>query len=77
MTEEQYTELAQLWHEYMMLGAPTRDIGLSQEGIALNFSEWIDSNDEEESLYGLDEIIAFFREKERREGTAVPVEYQE
>jgi len=73
LTEEQYAELAQLWHEYMILGPRNDEIGASLETIALNFSGWIDS-DEDESLYGLGEIMAFFREKERREGTAIPKE---
>lgn len=71
LTEEQYDELAQFWHEYMILGPRRDEMGLDRAGIALNFSQWIDS-DEDEPEYGLPEIAAFFDEKERREGTAYP-----
>jgi hypothetical protein len=74
LTEEQYTELAQFWHEYMVLGPRRDEIGASLTAIALNFSEWIDS-DEDESRYRLSEILAFFAEKERREGTAIPAAF--
>ena len=70
LTEEQYDELAQFWHEYMVLGPPRRDMGLDRTGVAMNFSQWIDV-DEDEPRYGLPEIIAFFDEKARREGTTV------
>lgn len=70
LTEEQYNELAQYWHEYMLLGPRRNETGLDRAGIALSFSEWIDA-DEDEPCYGLPEITAFFAEKERREGTAV------
>jgi hypothetical protein len=75
MTEEQYAELAQLWHEYMIPGPRKDEIGASLTTIALNFSEWINT-DEDEPCYGLPEIHAFFHEKERREGTAIPEELE-
>ncbi len=71
LTDDQFHELSQFWHEYMVLGPPRKDMGLDRAGIALNFSQWIDSDDEEPE-YGLPEIIAFFDEKARREGTAPP-----
>lgn len=69
LTEEQYNELAQFWHEYMVLGPRRAEMGLDRTSSALNFSQWIDA-DEDEPQYGLPEILAFFDEKERREGTA-------
>lgn len=71
LTDEQYAELAQLWHEFMVLGPTREQMNLDRAGIALDFSEWIDS-DEDYPLIGLPEIEAFFDEKERREGNAVP-----
>jgi hypothetical protein len=70
LSEEQYNELVQFWHEFMMLGPTQQQKGLDLTGLALDFSEWIDS-DEDEPYYGLPEILAFFAEKKRREGTAV------
>lgn len=76
LTDDQYTELAQLWTEYMMLGPRRDEMGSSLETIALNFCEWLnpDSEIEDEQKSGLGEILAFFREKEWREGTAIPSE---
>ena len=71
LTEAQYTELAQFWHEYTMLGPSREQMELDRAGVALDFCEWIDS-DEDEPRYGLPEIETFFDEKERREGTALP-----
>jgi hypothetical protein len=70
LSEEQYNELAQFWHEFMMLGPTQRQKRLNLTGLALDFSEWIDSV-EDEPYYGLPEILAFFAEKKRREGTTV------
>ena len=73
LTEEQYDELAQFWHEFMVLGPTREQMGLDRTSIALTFSQWIDApGDEDEPEYGLPEILAFFDEKERREGTAWP-----
>jgi hypothetical protein len=69
LTEEQYNELAQFWREYMLLG-PKRGQNLQLTYLALDFSEWIDA-DEDEPQYGLPEIHAFFTEKERREGKTI------
>jgi hypothetical protein len=71
LTEVQYTELAQLWREYTVLGPSREQLVLDRAGIALDFSEWIDT-DEDYPRIGLPEIEAFFDEKERREGTALP-----
>ena len=76
LTEAQYDELAQFWHEFMVLGPTREQMGFDRTGIALIFSQWIDS-DEDEPEYGLPEILAFFDEKERREGTAFPSQEQE
>lgn len=72
LTDEQYEELAQFWHEYMVLGPPRSDMGATHSEIALHFSEWIDAPGDDEPVYGLHHILAFFDEKERREGTAIP-----
>lgn len=71
LTDEQYDELAQFWHEYMVLGPADKTLKHGLTGVALAFSQWIDA-DEDEPCYGLPEIMAFFAEKERREGTAWP-----
>ncbi len=72
LTEEQYAELAQFWHEFMVLGPTQEQMGLDRTSIALTFSQWIDSDPDEDPEYGLPEILAFFDEKARREGTAWP-----
>jgi hypothetical protein len=69
LTEAQYTELAQLWHEYTVLG-PTRNPD-DDDWNALDFCEWMDE-DEDDPKYGLPEVEAFLAEKERPEGTALP-----
>lgn len=74
LAEEQSTELAQFWHEYMRLGPRCDEMGLSRTSIALNFNEWINA-DEDEPRYGLSEITAFFDEKEQREGTPILAEF--
>src|SRR5258708_5465387 len=75
LTEDQYAELSQFWHEFMVLGPTREQMGLDLNGIALTFSQWIDS-DEDYPEYGLPEIHAFFHEKELREGTAWPKDYR-
>ena len=79
LTEEQYAELRQFWREYMLLGPRNDEIGASLTVIALNFSAWIDTDEtafiDGEPCYGLSEIMAFFDEKERREGLAVIAEF--
>lgn len=65
LTEKQYNELAQWWHEYTSLG-PARD---TDDWTALDFCEWLDTDEPQE--YGLPEVEAFLAEKERREGTAL------
>lgn len=74
LTDEQYEELAQFWHEYMVLGPSRDEMGLDRTGIALKFSQWIDV-DEDEPHYGLPEILAFFDEKARREGTFIASDF--
>lgn len=73
LSEWQYSELAQFWHEYMILGPRRSQEQLSLQEEALNFCEWIDA-DEDYPPYGIPEILAFFAEKERREGTAIKSE---
>jgi len=80
LSEEQYNELAQFWHEFMMLGPTEQQKRLDLTGLAMDFSEWIDSDesgfdDDGEPCYGLPEILVFFAEKERREGAAVTNEW--
>lgn len=75
LTDEQYDELSNLWHEFAVLLGPTREQG-NLASIALEFSEWIDTN-EDHPRYGLPEIAQFFLDKEQREGTALPKEHQE
>ena len=72
LTEEQYNELAQFWHEFMMLGPTHEQKGLDLRDLAKDFMGWIDNDDDEYcGLYSVEEIHTFFTEKERREGTAV------
>ena len=72
LSEEQYNELAQFWHEFMMLGPTQRQKELDLRDLAIDFMEWIDNDDDEYcGLYSVEEILVFFAEKKRREGTAV------
>jgi hypothetical protein len=76
LTEEQYNELAQFWHEFTLLGPRSDEIGLDLRDLAKDFMGWIDNDDDEYcGLYSVEEILAFFTEKERREGTAVTNEW--
>lgn len=68
LTDEQYEELARLWEEYMRLGPKRGQEHLDETGQALAFSQYVDL-DEDEPQYSLNDILAFFAEKERREGT--------
>jgi hypothetical protein len=72
LTEEQYNELAPFWHEFMMLGPTQRQKGLDLRDLAKDFMGWIDNDDDEYcGLYSVEEILAFFTEKERRKGQQV------
>ena len=72
LSDAQFQELSQLWYEFMVLGPTQEQMGLDRTSIALIFSEWIDSDPDEDPEYGLPEILAFFDEKARRLGVAWP-----
>lgn len=72
LSEEQYNELAQFWHEYTLLGPKN-----GEPFSAFDFCAWMDSDPDENPVYGLPEIAAFLAEKERREGTELAQEDKE
>lgn len=71
LTDERYGELAQLWDDYMWLGPKRGTEHYTPAERALDFCQYIDSDPDEDPRYGLPDILAFFAEKERRQGTGV------
>lgn len=69
LSEEQYSELRQFWREFTMLGLTREQEQLDQTGLASVFLEWIDNDGE--PCYSLGEILAFFSQKEHRDGTLI------
>jgi hypothetical protein len=65
LTEEQYIELARLWHEYLTFGPPIND----STWHPIDFCDWLNTDND---TYSLPAVEAFLREKEQREGTALP-----
>lgn len=72
MTEVEYDGLAQFWTEFMIIGPTERQKGLDRRGLAQDFMGWIDAGDDEcTGLYSVEDILAFFNEKEQREGSPI------
>lgn len=61
----EYDDLAQLWHEFVLLGPPRETDAFEP----MDFVEWLDTAPD--NPYGIGAVERFLAEKERREGTAV------
>ena len=64
LSDEEYRELAQRWHEYMLFGPPINE----PTWHPIDFCEWLNTDND---TYTLPAVEAFLAEKEQREGTAL------
>jgi hypothetical protein len=65
-----YEELAQLWHEFLHFGPPIDQATFHP----IDFCEWLNTDDD--TPYGLPDVVRFLDEKEHREGTALKSQEQ-